>query len=116
MRALGVNAPADEGMLVIRRSCSGPSAMLKTMLMTVLLFGAGAAIAQAPEVQAERTQTPSSAPPSDASTDSGYHDLICKPNGTEDGFDCADTATPAKIVPIPSQVQGPRSRYEPVSG
>ena len=106
-------------MLVIRRSGSGPSAMLKTTLMTVLLFGAAAAAAEAPpaDVPAERSQAAASVPSSAAAqSDSGYHDLICKPNGTEDGFDCADTATPAKIVPIPSQVQWPRSRYEPVSG
>jgi hypothetical protein len=102
---------------MIRRSGSGPSAMLKTTLMTVFLLGAGAvAGAQPPDVSAERTQTPASAPSSASPSESGYHDLICKPNGTEDGFDCADTATPAKIVPIPSQVQWPRSRYEPVSG
>lgn len=104
---------------MIRRSGSGPLAMLKTTLMTVLLLGAGiaAAGAQTPDVAAERTHTPASVPPTSAApSDSGYHDLICKPNGSEDSFDCADTATPAKIVPIPSQVQWPRSRYEPVSG
>ncbi len=102
-------------MLVIRRACSGPSAMLKTTLMTVLLLGAAAAGAQAPETQPERTNAParsSGAAPADA----GFHDLICKPNGTEDGFDCADEATPAKIVPIPSQTQWPGRRDEPVSG
>lgn len=103
---------------MIRRSGSGPLVMLKTTFLTVLLLGAGAvaAEAQTPDVSAERTQTPASAPSSAAPSDSGYHDLICKPNGSEDSFDCADTATPAKIVPIPSQVQWPRSRYEAVSG
>ena len=105
-------------MLIIRRSGSGPLAMLKTTLITVLLLGAGAGAAEAEpsDVAAGRTQTPASAVPSAAPSDNSYHDLICRPNGTEDGFDCADTATPAKIVPIPSQVQWPRSRYEAVSG
>jgi hypothetical protein len=84
--------------------------MLKTTLMTVLLFGAVAAGAQPPNVEAERAAPASAAPAP------GFHDLICKPNGTEDSFDCADQSTPAKIVPIPTQVQWPRSPHDVVSG
>jgi hypothetical protein len=103
-------------MLMIRRLSSGPSAMLKTTLMTVLLLGgAAAAGAQPPDVPAERSHVPASAPAAPA-RDSGFHDLICKPNGTEDSFDCADQSTPAKIVPIPTQVQWPRSPHDAVSG
>src|SRR5581483_5950579 len=102
-------------MLMIRRSCSGPSVMLKTTLMTVLALGAAAAMAQAPDVQPERTHTPAKAADAEPS-ESGFHDLICKPNGTKDGFDCADEATPAKIVPIPSQVPGPRKQDQAVTG
>ena len=98
---------------MVRRSCSGPSVMLKTTLMIVLVFGAGAAGAQSPDVQTERANASA---PSAEQSNSGFHDLICKPNGTEDGFDCADEATPAKIVPIPSQVQWPRQQNQPVSG
>ena len=103
---------------MIRPSGAGPSAKLKTTLMTVLLLGTGAAAANpAPaDAAAERTQTPASAPSSAAPSDTGYHDLICKPNGTEDGFDCADEATPAKIVPIPSQMAWPRQQDLQVSG
>jgi hypothetical protein len=101
-------------MLVIRFLCSGPSALLKTTLMTVFLLGAAAAGAQTPDVSAERAKVPATVTQPDP--DVGYHDLICKPNGTEDGFDCKDEATPAKIVPIPSQVEGPRPRDVEVSG
>jgi hypothetical protein len=93
-------------MLVIRPFCSGPSALLKTTVMTVFLLGAAAAGAQTPDVSAAHVSAPVPAtPPTSNSSEVGYHDLICKPNGTEDGFDCADEATPAKIVPIPSQDQ-----------
>jgi hypothetical protein len=102
-------------MLMIRRSCSGPLAMLKTTLMTMLVLGGGAALAQPPDALTERTHAPASAPDTQSS-DASFHDLICKPNGTEDGFDCADEATPAKIVPIPSQVQWPRQQDQQVSG
>jgi hypothetical protein len=102
-------------MLMIRRSCSGLSVMLKTTLMMLLVFGAGLARADPPDVHTERAHVPASAPNTEP-TDSGFHDLICKPNGTEDGFDCADQATPAKIVPIPSQVQWPGRRDAEVSG
>jgi len=98
---------------MIRSLRSGPSGLLKTTMMTVLLLGAAAAGAQTPDVSAERASAP--APDSNASQ-VGYHDLICKPNGTEDGFDCKDEATPAKIVPIPSQVVGPRPQDVPVTG
>lgn len=96
---------------MIRLSSSGPSAMLKTGLLTVLLLAAAAAGAQPPDVRTEHTPQPATAP-----DEVGFHDLICKPNGSEDSFDCADEATPAKIVPIPSQVQWPRRRDEPVTG
>jgi hypothetical protein len=89
--------------------------MLKTTLMTVLLLGAAAAGAQPPDARGERTHAPASAPAA-APIDTGFHDLICKPNGTEDSFDCADQSTPAKIVPIPTQVQWPRSPHDAVSG
>ncbi len=101
---------------MIRRSCSGPSVILKTTLITVLTFGAGFALAGAPDARAERTHAPATPAPNAEASDSGFHDLICKPNGTEDGFDCADEATPAKIVPIPSQIQEPRQQDQPVSG
>jgi hypothetical protein len=105
-----------KGMLMIRHLSSGPSAMLKTTVMTVLLLGATAvAGAQPPDVHVEHASQPATVPSPDAGQ-VGFHDLICKPNGTEDGFDCADEATPAKIVPIPSQVQRPRPQDEPVSG
>jgi hypothetical protein len=104
-------------MLMIRSLCSGPSALLKTTVMTVLLAGAAAAGAQTPDVSAKHASAPvPTTPPNSNASEVGYHDLICKPNGTEDGFDCADEATPAKIVPIPSQVVGPRPQDTPVSG
>ena len=105
---------------MIRSLRSGPSALLKATVMTVLLLGAAAVGAQTPDVFAEHASAPVPKTPPRVSPDSdssqvGYHDLICKPNGTEDGFDCADEATPAKIVPIPSQVAGPRPQDAPVS-
>jgi hypothetical protein len=107
-------------MLLIRSLRSGPSALLKTTMMTVLLLGAAAVGAQTPDTSAEHARSPVAAtPPKTTDSDSsqvGYHDLICKPNGTEDGFDCADEATPAKIVPIPSGVAGPRPQDVPVTG
>jgi hypothetical protein len=109
-------------MLTSRPLCSGPSAMLKTAVMAVLLLGGGAVVrAQTPDVSAGHASTPavapvSATPPGADSGQVGYHDLICKPNGTEDGFDCADEATPAKIVPIPSQVVGPRAEDRVVWG
>jgi hypothetical protein len=107
---------ADEGMLVIQRSYPGPSAMLKATLMTVLLSGAATAGAQPPDTQAERAGTPESASPAASPNETGFHDLICKPNGTEDSFDCAVQSIPAKIVPIPTQVQWPRSPHDAVRG
>ncbi len=110
---------------MIRSLRSGPSALLKTTMMTVLLLCAAAVGAQTPDTSSVRPNgpvsvTPTKAPPGAApasdSSQVGYHDLICKPNGTEDGFDCADEATPAKIVPIPSQVVGPRLNDGPISG
>jgi hypothetical protein len=106
-------------MLMIRSLRSGPSALLKTTMMTVLLLGAAAVGAQTPDTSVEHAKSPVAATPPATGSDSsqvGYHDLICKPNGTEDGFDCADEATPAKIVPIPSGVEGPRPQDVPVSG
>jgi hypothetical protein len=104
-------------MRMIRSLRSGPSALLKTTIMTVLLLGAAAAGAQTPDVSAKHASAPVPAtPPNSDSSQVGYHDLICKPNGTEDGFDCADEATPAKIVPIPSQVVGPRPQDGPIKG
>jgi hypothetical protein len=108
-------------MRTIRTLCSGPSALLKTTVITVLLLAAAAAGAQTPDVSAERASVPAltttpTTPTSSDSSQTGYHDLICKPNGTEDGFDCADEATPAKIVPIPSQVVGPQPANGPISG
>jgi hypothetical protein len=102
---------------MIRSLRSGPSALLKTTVMTVLLLGAAAAGAQTPDVSAEHASAPVPVtPPASDSSQVGYHDLICKPNGTEDGFDCADEATPAKIVPIPSEWVGPRPQDRPISG
>jgi hypothetical protein len=104
-------------MVMIRSLRSGPSALLKATVMTVLLLGAAAVGAQTPDVSAEHASAPvPTTPPTSDPSQVGYHDLICKPNGTEDGFDCADEATPAKIVPIPSQVVGPRPQDAPVSG
>lgn len=104
---------------MIRSLRSGPSVLLKTTMMTVLLLGAAAVGAQTPDTPVEHGTAPVAAtPPKTADSDSdqvGYHDLICKPNGTEDGFDCKDEATPAKIVPIPSGVPGPRPQDVPVS-
>ena len=89
--------------------------MLKTIVMTMLLLGAAAAEAQSPETTPEHvSQSPT--PAASKAAEPGFHDLICKPNGTEDGFDCADEATPATIVPIPSQVKWPKRQDEPVSG
>lgn len=101
---------------MIRHSSSGPSALLKTTVITVLLLGAAAAVAQPPGVQSEHASQTERAPPGPDLSQVGFHDLICRPNGSEDGFDCADEATPAKMVPIPSQVSRPRLRDEPVSG
>lgn len=101
--------------MMIRRLSSGPSVLLKTILMAVLLLSAAAAGAQPPDVRTEHAGQPAKAPAANA-TESGFHDLICKPNGTEDGFDCADEATPAKIVPIPSQVLVPRPQDRLVKG
>jgi hypothetical protein len=90
---------------------------LTTLLMMGLLMSASAVGAEPPAVKAEHASQPAtSAPPKSDSSDVGYHDLICKPNGTEDGFDCADEATPAKIVPIPSQMTRPRQQDLQVSG
>jgi hypothetical protein len=87
---------------------------LTTLLMMGLLVSAGAVGAEPGDIKAEHASIP---PPSKSdSSDVGYHDLICKPNGTEDGFDCADEATPAKIVPIPSQMAWPRQQDLQVSG
>jgi hypothetical protein len=104
-------------MLMIRSLRSGPSALLKTTVMTVLLGCAAAAGAQTPDVSAKHASAPVPAtPPSSDASEVGYHDLICKPNGSEDSFDCADEATPAKIVPIPSEWVGPRPQDKPVTG
>lgn len=86
-------------------------------LMIVLFLGTAAvAGAQPPQTSAEHVSQPAT-PPASKAGESGFHDLICKPNGTEDGFDCADEATPAKIVPIPSsQLQWPRQQDQLVSG
>ena len=110
---------------MIRRLSSGPSATLKTTMIILALLGSAAVGAQPPDVSAaasaERAKatapagakTPGAEP---ADQQGGFHDLICKPNGTEDEFDCADEATPAKIVPIPSQSLGPRPQDVAVSG
>jgi hypothetical protein len=108
---------------VIRRLSWGFSATLKTTMILALLGAAGAAFgAQPPDdstsASAERARAtlPATKAPDADSNRVGFHDLICKPNGTEDGFDCADEATPAKIVPIPSQSLGPRPQDVAVSG
>jgi uncharacterized membrane protein len=101
--------------MMVRRLSSERSLMLKAALMAVLVLGTAAAWAQSPDVQAEHASQSVKAPATGASQ-SGFHDLICKPNGTEDGFDCADEATPAKIVPIPSQVMEPRPQDRVVAG
>jgi hypothetical protein len=106
-------------MLVIRRLSSGPSAMLKTTMLLLALLGAAAAGAQPPDVSAspERAKATVPAPKTPAASDQpAFHDLICKPNGSEDEFDCHDEATPAKMVPIPSQSLGPREQDVAVSG
>ena len=91
--------------------------MLKTTVATLFLLGATVAGAQTPDTHATSAAPASAtAPAAKESTDSGYHDLICKPNGTEDSFDCADEATPAKIVPIPSQLDHVRPQDQAVSG
>jgi hypothetical protein len=100
--------------MMIRRSSAGPSAMLKTTVITAFLLAASAVGAQTPDVSAEQAKTPATAPGKEA-PQSGFHDLICKPNGTEDGFDCADEATPAKIVPIPSQDTRPLPQNQAVT-
>jgi hypothetical protein len=111
---------------MIRRLSSGPSAKLKTIVITALLLAAATAGAQPPDASPEHVPqpatgaaaavtSPAGTPPASKSDEPGFHDLICKPNGTEDGFDCADEATPARIVPIPSQVQWPKRQDEPVS-
>lgn len=99
---------------MIRRPSAGPSALLKTTIITAFMLAAGAAGAETP-VCAEQAKIPATAPDKD-SAQVGFHDLICKPNGTEDSFDCADEATPAKIVPIPSQVTDPLPQNQPISG
>lgn len=104
---------------MIRRLSAGPSALLKTTVMTALLLAAAAAGAQTPDVSAEQAKVPATATSPDKNKDAdqdGFHDLICKPNGTEDGFDCADEATPAKIVPIPSLIVGPRPQDQAITG
>jgi len=106
---------ADKGILVIRHFRSGPSASLKTTVISVLLLGASVAGAQTGDAPSETVGQPSPASTPDSSQD-GFHDLICKPNGTEDGFDCADQPTPARIVPIPSQARGPFLQNQPIIG
>lgn len=100
---------------MIRRLSAGPSALLKTTVVTVFLLAASVAGAQTPDVSAEQAKVPATVPGKD-SNQVGFHDLICKPNGTEDSFDCADEATPAKIVPIPSQDTHPLPQDQPISG
>jgi len=89
--------------------------LTKASLVTVFLLGAAVAGAQSPDVQAEHTSQAVKAQAANVKQ-SGFHDLICKPNGTEDSFDCADEATPAKIVPIPTQVLEPRPQDRVVTG
>jgi hypothetical protein len=88
--------------------------VLKTTVIAVLLLGASLAGAQSGDPRSQPVSQPAPATP-DSSQD-GFHDLICKPNGTEDGFDCADQPTPAKIVPIPSQAHGPFLQGQPITG
>jgi hypothetical protein len=98
--------------------------MLKTTMILALLGAAGAAFgappsdhsATPPSAERARATVPAAKGPDADSDKVGFHDLICKPDGTEDGFDCADEATPAKIVPIPSQSLGPRPQDVAVSG
>ena len=99
---------------MIRRLSAGPSALLKTTIITAFLLAASVAGAETP-VSAEQAKIPATTPDKD-SAQVGFHDLICKPNGTEDSFDCADEATPAKIVPIPSQVSDPLPQNQAISG
>ena len=110
---------------MIRILSSGFSAALKTTLILALLGAAGAVFgaqppddsaANPPSAERARATMPATKAPGADSERVGFHDLICKPNGTEDGFDCADEATPAKIVPIPSQSLGPRPQDVAVSG
>jgi hypothetical protein len=90
---------------------------LTTLLMMGLLVSASAVGAEPSAINAEHAGQPATPPTSKSDkSEVGYHDLICKPNGTEDGFDCADEATPAKIVPIPSQMAWPRQQDLQVSG
>jgi len=96
---------------MVRRPYAGASALLKASIAATFVLGAAVAAAQTPDVYAE----PAPAAAAAAAPDASFHDLICKPNGTEDGFDCADQATPAKIVPIPSQLDHVRPKDEPVS-
>jgi hypothetical protein len=88
----------------------------QTMLMIGLLAAASAAGAQPPDVRTEPASRQQPAHPGSDASEKGYRDLICKPNGTEDSFDCAVEPTPAKIVPIPSEIPWPRSQDLPVSG
>jgi len=90
--------------------------MLKTTVIAAFLIASTVAGAETPGVCAEQAKTPASVPADKDAGQAGFHDLICKPNGTEDGFDCADEATPAKIVPIPSQVTTPLPQNQPISG
>ena len=107
---------ADEGdFLMIRRFRSGPSALLKNSIVAVLLLGAATAGAEPGDVHSEAVSQPAPASTPDSSA-VGFHDLICKPNGSEDGFDCADQPTPARIVPIPSQARGPRPQDQAIIG
>ena len=107
---------------MIGRLSLGPSATLKTTMLILALLGAAAASAQPPDVSVatpvspERASVSAPAGAKAPAEQGGFHDLICKPNGTEDSFDCADEATPAKIVPIPSQSSGPRPQDTAVSG
>lgn len=100
---------------MIRRMSAGPSALLKATVVTAFLLAASAVGAQTPDVSAEQAKVPATVPGKDSSQ-VGFHDLICKPNGTEDSFDCADEATPAKIVPIPSQDTNPLPQNQAISG
>ena len=100
---------------MIRRLSAGPSALLKTTIITAFLLAAAAAGAQTPDA-ADQAKTPVVTVPDKDAAQVGFHDLICKPNGTEDSFDCADEATPAKIVPIPSQAINPLPQNQPITG
>jgi len=89
--------------------------MLKNSVVTLFLLGAATAGAEPGDVHSEPVSQPAPASVPDPSA-VGFHDLICKPNGTEDGFDCADQPTPARIVPIPSQARGPRLQDQAIIG